>query len=166
MNIVGKKLEDWALEQTDFSSKDFFGRSAFNRFYYAAFLVTREMIGALDAKWTNTNHNQIPDLLEGSVKDPVKEELQASVKKGLITAGERSRFLTTLNYASSELANLLRWAYDIRCIADYEPEIKIEQKAKVIFLNEYKLASASTWPDRANAYCKAIRKVWGDTGLA
>ena len=45
MKIVGEKLERWALEQKAVDEKDLFGRSAFNRYYYAVFLLTREMLG-------------------------------------------------------------------------------------------------------------------------
>lgn len=44
MKVVGEQLHDWALQKKAQPERDVFGRSAFNRFYYAAFLITREML--------------------------------------------------------------------------------------------------------------------------
>lgn len=63
MKVVGDKLENFALGEKNILSKDLFGRSAFNRYYYAAFLVTREMLGELQNSWKATPHRQIPILL-------------------------------------------------------------------------------------------------------
>jgi len=166
MKIVGEKLEDWALKEPDIAVKDKFGRSAFNRFYYATFLATRAMLGALDKKWLEPSHGEIPNLLEGKVKKSATQVLKSSLKNSLITHKEHSALLSGLNHATSDLANLMREAYDIRRIADYEPEMKIKQNQKVISLHTCKLTTACTWPDRANRYCSIIQKVWKETGLA
>ena len=39
---------------------DAFGRSAFNRHYYATFLTVRELLVAIDIAWAKTPHAEIP----------------------------------------------------------------------------------------------------------
>ena len=50
MQYVGSELERLALINTDPNSADLLGRSAFNRYYYAAFLITRETLGYMQPK--------------------------------------------------------------------------------------------------------------------
>ena len=56
MKIVGEQLESWALDRKVETERDLFGRSAFNRYYYAVFLLTREMLGEFKASWKKTMH--------------------------------------------------------------------------------------------------------------
>lgn len=165
MKVVGDQLEKWARSQSESHEKDLFGRSAFNRYYYAAFLITREMLGNYKSEWKRTPHAAIPDLLEKSLPKSVLNQLNNYQKKGLMTSRDVSRLRTTLKTATSELANLLREAYEIRVIADYEPEMVITIKENAILLNHHNLSSASNWADHANSYCKTIYKVWRDAGL-
>lgn len=165
MKVVGKQLEKWAHTQSDFHKKNLFGRSAFNRYYYAAFLITREMLSNYKSEWKRTPHAEIPRLLETSFSKPVISQLNNYKRKGLMTDGEVSRLRTKLKTATSELASLLREAYDARVIADYEPETTITTKGNIISLKLYKLDSASSWADRANSYCKTIYSVRRDVGL-
>lgn len=166
MKVVGDQLENWAHAQSDFRSSDLFGRSAFNRYYYAAFLVTREMLGDLDSNWKHTQHKNIPELLEVALKKPVLNKLSANVRKDIITEGDKKRLQQELQIATTDLANLLREAYDVRIVADYEPEESVIIKNKVITLKGCKLNSASGWVGRAKNCCKTIRRVWQETGLA
>lgn len=165
MKLVGEKLENVASSESDLIKKDLFGRSAFNRYYYAAFLITRELLGDLEPKWKKTPHKEIPELLQGAVRKPVIRRLKQDVKKDLITHGELSALQSKLNIATNELANLLVQAYHVRKVADYEPENHISVNNKIIVLSSCKLTSANNWADRASAYCKDIRKVWKDSGL-
>ena len=166
MKRVGVALENIALDASGTAEKDLFGRSAFNRYYYAAFLQTREMLGQFKSGWKKTPHKGIPELLKTQVKRQVSSKLKKAVKKELVSEQERSRILTKLNRATSELSNLLAEAYDIRVIADYESETLLASDGRTLTLNEYKLATANGWANRASAYCKDIRCVWRDSGLA
>ncbi len=165
MKIVGEKLQDIAISETDSVKQDLFGRSAFNRFYYAAFLEVRKMLGELDPKWKRTPHGNIPQLLEKGVRKPVTNALRESVKGDVITEAESNKRKHELFTSTTDLANLLREAYDIRLIADYEPENIVEVNDKVISLNSLKLTTAISWSNKASSYCKSIRKVWKETGL-
>ena len=165
MKVVGEQLEGWAHTQSDFYEKDLFGRSAFNRYYYAAFLIAREMLSKYKSEWKCTPHAEIPNLLETSFSNQIINKLKQNKKKGLMTDSEVSRLRKKLRTATSELASLLKEAYDARVIADYEPETTITTKGNTISLKHYKLNSASGWADRANNYCKIIYSVRRDAGL-
>ncbi|MDP1548660.1 MAG: hypothetical protein Q8L97_00665 [Nitrosomonas sp.] len=165
MKIVGDQLEKWAHIQSESHKKDLFGRSAFNRYYYAAFLITREMLGNYKSEWKRTPHAEIPKLLKSSFSKPVINQMNINQKKGLMTTSEASRLRKKLKTATSELANLLKEAYDARVIADYDPETTITIEGNNISLKFYKLNSASSWADRASGYCKTIYSVRRDVGL-
>ena len=165
MKQVGDHLSVWALSQSDDAVKDVFGRSAFNRYYYSAFLVTREMLAGFDSKWKKAKHSSIPDLLTGSIKKQIKKKLISNVEKGLMTESEKWKLLASLSSSTAELSNLLRNAYSLRCVADYEPEELITCEDEVIKLQNENLTSAKMWPGKANSCCKVIRRVWKEAGF-
>lgn len=165
MKIVGEQLESWAGSQASNPNKDLFARSAFNRYYYAAYLVTREMLGEYEPSWKSTPHKNIPNLLEKTLKKIISTELKKIYKKGQITHGERQKTLSAISYATSDLSNLLRVAYDVRVTADYDPELLVENAGGTLILGIQKLSSANCWSDRTNSYCKIIRKILRDLGL-
>ena len=166
MKVVGDQLEKWALEQKEGDQADLFGRSAFNRYYYAAFLITREMLGQFEQKWEKTPHKKIPELLTNTLKKSVDESVRGSFKAGVITESQKSKILSSNNESLCNLATILDEAYRVRIIADYEPEVRITQNQKVIALDNHTLTTAKTWAAKANAYCKVIRKAREDAGLA
>tara|TARA_Y100000589_G_C26891153_1_gene522158 strand:- start:37 stop:537 length:501 start_codon:yes stop_codon:yes gene_type:complete len=166
MKIVGEQLESWALDRKVETERDLFGRSAFNRYYYAVFLLTREMLGEFKASWKKTMHANIPDLLRTAVKKEVVKASKRAVSNGVMTQAETSQLIQQHNRSLSELAELLEKAYQVRLIADYEPDVAVQQERNVLSLDSHKLTTARDWPSRAAAYCKAIRKVWTEVGLA
>ena len=159
MKIVGDQLATWALAQAEDDNKDLFGRSAFNRYYYAAFLSTRKMLGEFEPKWQRTAHRNIPDLLKGQLKRELTSAIDLSRPEGM-------RVINKHNSSINALASLLEQAYKVRISADYEPEVRIQQTNKVISLGNHKLTSAEKWPDRADSYCKTIRAAWREASLA
>ena len=166
MQYVGSELERLALMNTDPNNADLLGRSAFNRYYYAAFLITRETLGYMQPNWKGTQHANIPELLTASLKRPAKHALTQQRRKGLITPGKESRLLTELSTVASELAQLLTQAYDARILADYEPEIKTIKDKNVICLKSHKLTTARQWPEQAGRHCNRLKRIWKEIGLA
>lgn len=166
MKLVGKQLAEWAEREADFSRKDLFGRSAINRYYYASFLITRQMLGEFDESWKQTAHAGIPGLLETRLRRQVSHQLKQSERNNLVSHGEASALKQSFTTATAELANLLREAYQARIVADYEPEQVITlSDENIIQLDRCKISTADHWPDRASSYCKQIRKVWRAVGL-
>ncbi len=166
MQYVGSELERLALNNPDLNHADLLGRSAFNRYYYAAFLITRETLGFMQSNWKGTAHAEIPNLLEKALRRPAKAALQKQVRSGLLDKGDESRLLAELNATGSELSQMLRLAYDARILADYEPEIKTMKEGGVIYLRTHKLTTASQWPNQAEKQCAKLRRIWKDIGLA
>lgn len=165
MQYVGDELERLALSTGDSTNSDLLGRSAFNRYYYAAFLKTRETLGTMRESWKGTPHANIPGLLENSLKAPAQHELNGMLRTKLIDQGDKARILRELNSTASELAQLLREAYDARLLADYQPEIKTARENNVIKLKAYTLTGAKEWPSRANFLCGKLLRIWKEIGL-
>ncbi|HDY7822781.1 TPA: hypothetical protein ACGUTO_003927 [Vibrio vulnificus] len=166
MKYVGSELERLALSDSDPDNSDLLGRSAFNRYYYAAFLTTRETLGYMQSNWKGTAHAEIPNLLEKGLRKPARAALRQQVKAGLLDKGDESRLLGELNATAGTLAQLLRLAYDARILADYEPEIKTTRDGNVICLKSHKLTTAGQWPSQANTHCARLKRIWKDIGLA
>ncbi|PKM18776.1 MAG: hypothetical protein CVV11_10105 [Gammaproteobacteria bacterium HGW-Gammaproteobacteria-15] len=165
MQFVGDELEKLALGNGDVTNSDLLGRSAFNRYYYAAFLITRETIKNMQISPKFVKHAEIPTILQTGLRKTVKPSLDRQVKAGLMDKGTYSRILTQLNDVGNELAQLLQSANDARVLADYEPEIKTERDGNVIKLKSYKLSTAKEWPSRASLLCGRLLKIWRDVGL-
>lgn len=166
MRYVGSELERLALENADPDKSDLLGRSAFNRYYYSAFLITRETLGFMQSNWKGTPHAGIPQLLENSLRKPAEHALDKQVRANLIDKGKKRQILANLNATGSELAQLLKLAYDARILADYEPEIKTTKEGDVISLGTHKLTTASEWSNRAEKHCAKLKRIWKDIGLA
>lgn len=165
MQIVGDELYRLALSNKDPLHFDLLGRSAFNRYYYAAFLITRKTLGLMQSNWKGTAHAEIPNLLEQGLKKPVRHQIRNQLKSGLFDLGDEQRITSDVYAVGCELAQLLRSAYDARILADYEPEIKIVRDGKVIMLQSYKLTTAQEWPNKADKLCSRLLKLWREVGL-
>lgn len=162
MQAVGKKLEDLALAEGDQKLLDLYGRSAYNRYYYAAFLAVREMIRKIDGDDKRINHASVSEILEKRILKKLKLRIKSLSKKEFITQSEADRLKSSAQTATSSLSEMMKRAYDLRAIADYEPETKVEFSGSVIYLLDYKLSKAQRWFDEANAYCKKIIKLWDE----
>ena len=159
MQRVGDHLATEATTRGAADECDLFGRSAFNRYYYASYLETRNLLGELDVSWLGTPHKNIPPLLTETVKKAVKAELRNQAGK-LISTHEAKTMAAELNVAIHDLASLLTVAYLIRCVADYEPDVKTKMNGPTLELQNHTLHEASGWPKRAVAHTKTIRKIW------
>ena len=166
MKIVADKLAEWAVSVRNEDNTDAFGRSAFNRYYYASYLITREMLNGLDASWTYTSHSNIPELLEKAVINKIRKQLKQKEKTGLIAHAQAVRFRNTANTAVSELSNVLKLAYDVRVVADYQPEIKIIREGRKVQLGHETLEGAKNWTKRVSQFTKSILKIWRQLGLS
>jgi hypothetical protein len=165
MQVVADKLADWATHESDDNAADAFGRSAFNRYYYASYLMTREMLSELNNKWAREGHKKIPDLLEGKVIKKIRNELKKKQRAGLLGREQAERFRRSANSAVSDLSNLLKTAYNSRVIADYQPEIRIIRDRRQISLGNEKLGAAQNWAKNVSRYKGSILYVCEQLGL-
>ena len=61
--------------------------TAFNRYYYAAFLTTRDLLIQIDKGWSRTSHANIPELLEADLLKRVRASVKKLETKGLLAHG-------------------------------------------------------------------------------
>ena len=59
---------------------DLFGRSAYNRYYYATFLCVRNVLAKLDDSWAALPHKDYPALLKGTIKDKIRKCMKRANK--------------------------------------------------------------------------------------
>ena len=166
MEVVAERLEKIAIEERDENHEDSFGRSAFNRYYYASYLITRDMLRKLNPLWTRTGHSKIPSLLRDTIIKKIDVELRRQQKLGGLGLTNSKSTLNQARKAAEELSNLLKDAYEVRCVADYEPEQKIFRDGAVLKLGEQTIGTARNWPHRASIHTKTLIKIWRGLGLS
>ncbi|MBP6766229.1 MAG: hypothetical protein KA171_00510 [Reyranella sp.] len=152
MHEVGEYLRDKALE----SNADLFGRSAFNRYYYAAYLSARELLQELDPKWAASSHKAIPDLMEGIVVDRLKAVAKRQGEHGIVNSAYK---------AASEIANVLRTAYAVRVVADYQPNNRVEFSNGTFKLVEHSAAEAASWARRVDTPKGTLLRLYRKLGI-
>jgi hypothetical protein len=165
MRVVADKLATLAVAQHDVLDADAFGRSAFNRYYYASYLITRHMLMQIDPSWARQGHKTVPEILTTPLAGKARKEVRKAEKAGLLERAEAAGLRDTLNVAVSELSTLLRVAYNVRIIADYEPETKAVKHKNTMLLADESLVRAQNWPNRASAHAKCILRVWRQLGI-
>lgn len=137
---------------------DLFGRSSFNRYYYAVYLEVRAMLGSLNGTWGTMPHAGIPDLLTGQVRAQIKQRQKRAAKLGDNDAIQ----ICIRGVASTyELADLMKTAYATRVTADYYPDIAIQTDDDGRFrLNQIAVTVAHDWLARAREHGRRIRRAW------
>ena len=133
---------------------DAFGRSAFNRHYYATFLTVRELLVTINKAWATTPHAAIPVLIEKNLVARIKEAAERQVRSHALGASRKSAIVSQAMSAASEIASVLKSAYTIRVAADYEPSHKIVFGASGIELDSCSIGEASRW------YVRVEREKW------
>lgn len=117
---VAEHLSSFAKKHSA-SDADAFGRTAFNRYYYAAYLTVRELLERVDASWGREGHANVPGLLEGALLKKVKGMARKQEKVGVLAKAREQVLVKQATAASSEIASILKSAYSVRVAADYEP---------------------------------------------
>ena len=162
MEEVAYHLQNEATRRTDPLQRDRFGRSAFNRFYYATFIPISQALAALKPEWTELPHKDVPRVIRGSVIKTFKD--------GRIRASRLGDFDTAANCARAislchDLANIMESGYAVRVTADYHSEVSVDFAAGVDFrLATVPVSVARQWPSRAAAYSVVIRDTWRQIG--
>lgn len=146
------------LKKADADIADVFGRSAFNRYYYATFLRARSMMAALDVSWGHVAHKTYPELLKGKVRGRFKKEAKRAQRVqdlDLILSCKRAES------ACHELADMFIKSYSIRVVADYEPSERVVfDPAGRFQLRGVDINVAHQWPAKADSLCEFIERTW------
>jgi hypothetical protein len=124
LHVVGVQLAAIAKAESG-DRADAFGRSAFNRYYYAAYLSVRELLRQFDSTW-GVKHSKVPALLTTKVLDLVRRAAENQERVGLITDEQRISLVGQAQSATLALADIFQTAYALRVTSDYEPETLIE----------------------------------------
>lgn len=144
---------------------DAFGRTAFNRYYYAAFLSTRELLMQVERSWSRAPHGNIPELLEVELVKRLRTTLKPLQIKGLVAEGRAKSLISQAGTAAGDMASILRTAYKVRITADYEPEEKVTFEPTTFRLATHTEAEAKQWLLRIDRNKGIILNVAREVGL-
>ena len=158
MKIVARHLQEEATRRTDSYEKDTFGRSAFNRYYYATFLSVKNALGSFRAEWNMMPHHDVPGVLRGAVKTELDRARQRAQK---LTDHETVTACCKAVAAADALAQIMEEGYATRVTADYRPELRVDFANQYDFvLNTVRVKRASEWPERARVLIATITSAW------
>lgn len=158
MKRVGHHLQLEAMSRTDVVERDLFGRSSFNRYYYATYWIVRDLLKSLDASWASQSHAGVPKLLGGQVHDVL---LRGKARARRTADTQLVSLCSQALSAVTELSSIMTAAYAIRVVADYQPENSIKfEPGDGFTLNSVGVEVAYSWPNRATLLCNSIRAAW------
>ena len=161
MESVAHHLQLEAVRRTKTEECDEFGRSAYNRYYYATFLRVRKMIAALDAAWSQLPHASYPLTLRGAVRKKLQNGRSKAQRVGdHDLAATCARALS----AATEIADLMEAASATRVVADYNPQIPVDFTGGRFSLNNVRITDAHEWPKKADVWSSIIEKTWIQLG--
>jgi hypothetical protein len=144
---------------------DLFGRSAFNRYYYACFLTVRDLLAKLDEAWARQPHSNIPDLLEGKVIKRMKESARQQHKAGIISEKRSKSVIHEASSAASDIASVLKVAYSVRVTADYDPNQSVTLQQGTLWLIEHSDAEARNWKVQVEQRKSVLLRISKELGI-
>ncbi|MDZ4187650.1 MAG: hypothetical protein U1D25_06020 [Hydrogenophaga sp.] len=145
---------------------DAFGRSAFNRYYYSAYLSTRNFLNQFDSKWGSQSHANIPDTIEVNLIKLINASAEKARRTGLISDSDKERIKSLAKTTARMYASLLREAYDTRCTADYQPETKLEFNEKGFSITGTTNSTAERWLIEVNQKKGTLMGLCKELGIA
>lgn len=155
---MARFLRDEASHRENAIERDLFARSAFNRYYYATFLVTRSLLGELNNAWTAPPHASVPEILQGSVREHIKKAIR---KARRVPDNKALAIFNKGTAAIRDLAETLVTANITRVVADYQPDIPIIFVTSSNYsLNNVSISTAHGWPERARGCTGNIKHAW------
>jgi len=159
MRTVAQHLQVKALElRRQGGEFDVFARSAYNRYYYATFLVARECISGLDKNWSHLPHADYPKVIDGKIIKKITE-----ARRKAVNLGDKDLIQTCQQavYAARSLSLLMKSSSSVRVVADYHPDVPVSFDGSDRFtLAGVDITDAHQWPNRAKAYGTSIADAW------
>lgn len=144
---------------------DAFGRSAFNRYYYASFLTVRDLLVAVDGSWGMQSHANIPNLLEVTLPKRISELATQQARSGILNPKRAQSLRHEATTAGSDIASILRLAYAVRVTADYEPAKRVSFDTNGFSLGDHSDAEARNWKARVERGKGVLLKISREVGL-
>lgn len=159
LHDVGEHLSSVAAQSAHPEDTNKFGRSAYNRYYYATFLEVRDLLALVDKKWEEPNHSDIPGTLRGKFRQKLLRSIGNARDTKLITLQEAARMTVSTQCATRDLAALMDTARQVRSIADYKPEYHATKIGGAVVLGGTKLSEARLWRQRACKPAAVLRRI-------
>ena len=157
MQNVGQHLQSHAQNVTG-PDRDAFARSAYNRYYYACFLLLRDSLRAKRASWGRCRHQQYPDLLRRKVCRGLNEARKKAVRNG---ETDLLHLIGEAQTATREMAVIIKRAYEVRVVADYQPEIPVDFGTSSGFvLKGVDVIEARRWPTKVAGFIRRLDAAW------
>lgn len=154
MEAVARHLRDRAIALGVASDveADSFGRSAFNRYYYAAYLAVRHILEPVIPDLPR-QHSTLPEFLRTTVRKQLGKRRERASRAGDHPAAKASK---DAKQAVLNLAEILVAGYGSRVMADYHPEIPVDFGCQDFKLNEVRCTVAQGWPPKAKHFANII----------
>ncbi|MBT5035918.1 MAG: hypothetical protein HOM51_15495 [Rhodospirillaceae bacterium] len=162
MQKVGHHLQIEAIKKTG-AERDIFARSAYNRYYYGAFLDVRKMLAEFDPNWAQMPHKSIPEFLKGSITKIYKRKKSRANRNGDF---ELIPKLDNGIRSAAALASLMEKANATRVIADYEPsEAVVFSSTQRFSLRNIEITEAHGWGAAVQIWTISIKEAWRQTNV-
>ena len=153
---VGDHLRVAAMAKSCVNA-DRFGRSVFNRFYYSAYLRTRETLKFMGSEYT-MGHASIPTHLKVKIKPLFKSCARAS--SALSGRSEINAIASKCHVTCGEIAYRLEILNALRKTADYNPDIPSEIRDSDVILGSCKSAVARKYVAEIHMQCERLEGLW------
>jgi hypothetical protein len=159
MGVVALHLQIEAIKSDKpLEERDLFGRSAYNRYYYASFLHVRKMLTELDIRWSRTPHNDYPNILRITIRNEIRKYKKTARKSDDLYLLQL--YSQAIN-AAHELAVIMEKSYATRVVADYHPDIQVDFTNSNRFkLQRVEITEAHQWPEKAKVLAETITSAW------
>lgn len=143
LHLVGTTLSAEA-KKSGGDIADAFGRSAFNRYYYAAYLEVRDLLVKFKSDW-DIKHAKAPEYLEENLQEIFRREIKRQVRIQLLTCADGKKIASTVSSSGSAIAQVLRVAYKVRVISDYLPDEPVMFDQATFHLDSHSEGEAKAW---------------------
>lgn len=163
LHLVGTTLSAEA-RKSEGGIADAYGRSAFNRYYYAVYLEVRELLLKFKSDW-DVKHAKAPEYLEENLQEIFRREIKRQERSQLLTHAEGKRIASAVSSSGSVIAQVLRVAYKVRVISDYEPDEPVKFDQSTFHLDSHSEGEAKGWLRTVETHKSRILRHGKELGL-
>ena len=162
MHLVGHHLQVEAMKR-DLIERDWFARTAFNRYYYHMYLKTRESLANMNFESTTLNHSSCSKYLKGQVKrDFEREKRNARKNSDWQLCNDLRKAISSL----ISLGDLLMQAKAIREVADYGSEVEVDFiSSKRFSISNTDVTKMHKWGENVESLCDFIVSTWNKVNV-
>lgn len=143
LHLVGTTLSAEA-RKSEGGIADAYGRSAFNRYYYAAYLTVRDLLIKFNPSW-DVSHSDAPNLVESTLPALVRKTARKLQKNNVLSHADEKRISSGVASAGAAIAEVMRIAYKVRVISDYRPEEQVTFDKATFHLDAHSEGDARAW---------------------